>query len=44
MSFATAKKMGAQTDEANTNAGTAAASQIVSFFESNENLFQVNRN
>lgn len=39
----TSKKMGAQTEEANTNAGTAAASQIVSFFESNENLFQVNR-
>jgi D-3-phosphoglycerate dehydrogenase / 2-oxoglutarate reductase len=39
----TAKKMGAQTAEANTNAGTAAAAQIIEFFESGINRFQVNK-
>lgn len=38
-----AKKMGAQTSEANINAGIAAAEQIVAFFEKGDNTFQVNR-
>ncbi len=38
----TAKKMGAQTAEANINAGIAAANQIVAFFENGDNTFQVN--
>ncbi|MFP4365544.1 MAG: NAD(P)-dependent oxidoreductase [Bacteroidales bacterium] len=40
--FFTPKKMGAQTAEANINAGIAAASQIVNFFEKNDRTFQVN--
>jgi len=40
--FATPKKMGAQTAEANVNAGLAAARQIVAFFESGCTRFQVN--
>jgi D-3-phosphoglycerate dehydrogenase len=40
--FATPKKMGAQTEEANINAGLAAASQIVNFFEKNDTTFKVN--
>ncbi len=40
--FATPKKMGAETAEANINAGAAAASQIVAFFEENNTKFQVN--
>jgi D-3-phosphoglycerate dehydrogenase len=39
----TAKKMGAQTVEANNNAGVAAANQIVSFFEEGVTRFQVNK-
>ncbi len=39
----TAKKMGAQTAEANINAGIAAANQIVAFFEKGDNTFQVNK-
>ena len=39
----TAKKMGAQTSEANINAGIAAARQIVAFFEKGDTTFQVNR-
>ena len=39
----TPKKMGAQTAEANINAGIAAASQINSFFESGAAKFQVNK-
>ncbi len=39
----TAKKMGAQTAEANNNAGIAAANQIVSFFKKGDTTFQVNR-
>ncbi len=39
----TAKKMGAQTSEANINAGLAAAKQIVKFLEEGDNTFQVNR-
>ncbi len=38
-----AKKMGAQTAEANINAGVAAATQIVSFFEKGDTTFQVNK-
>ena len=41
--FATPKKMGAQTTEANTNAGIAAAKQIVDFFENGNTRFQVNK-
>lgn len=39
----TAKKMGAQTAEANINAGIAAATQIVNFFEKGDTTFQVNK-
>ena len=39
----TAKKMGAQTEEANVNAGLAAARQIVAFFENGDKTFQVNK-
>jgi D-3-phosphoglycerate dehydrogenase len=42
--FATPKKMGAQTAEANMNAGVAAAKQIINFLEKGDNTFQVNRN
>jgi len=38
----TPKKMGAQTEEANVNAGLAAARQIVGFFEHGEQQFIVN--
>lgn len=38
-----AKKMGAQTSEANINAGIAAAEQIVAFFEKGDTTFQVNK-
>ena len=41
--FATPKKMGAQTAEANINAGIAAARQIVEWFETGENKFQLNK-
>ncbi len=40
--FATPKKMGAQTAEANVNAGLAAARQIVAFFAEGCTRFQVN--
>ncbi|MBM4403922.1 MAG: 3-phosphoglycerate dehydrogenase [Candidatus Cloacimonetes bacterium] len=40
--FATPKKMGAQTEEANTNAGVAAARQIIAFFEKGDVAFKVN--
>ena len=40
--FATPKKMGAQTAEANINAGIAAAKQIVDFIENGNTRFQVN--
>jgi len=39
----TAKKMGAQTEEANVNSGLAAARQIVAFFEKGDKTFQVNK-
>lgn len=41
--FATPKKMGAQSAEANINAGLAAARQIVGFFETGCTRFQVNK-
>jgi D-3-phosphoglycerate dehydrogenase len=41
--FATAKKMGAETAEANINAGLAAARQIVDFFATGNTKFQVNK-
>ncbi len=41
--FFTPKKMGAQTAEANINAGIAAAKQIVNFFETGDVTFQVNK-
>ncbi len=34
--------MGAQTAEANINAGVAAAQQIINFFENGDTTFQVN--
>lgn len=40
--FFTPKKMGAQTAEANLNAGVAAARQIVNFIEKGETTFKVN--
>jgi D-3-phosphoglycerate dehydrogenase / 2-oxoglutarate reductase len=42
-SFFTAKKMGAQTEEANINAGIAAIKQIINFFEKGDTTFQVNK-
>ncbi|MBN2424038.1 MAG: 3-phosphoglycerate dehydrogenase [Calditrichaceae bacterium] len=41
--YFTPKKMGAQTAEANINAGIAAARQIVNFFEKGDRTFQVNK-
>ena len=41
--FATPKKMGAQTAEANVNAGLAAARQIVDFFKNGNTKFQLNK-
>ena len=40
---ATPKKMGAETAEANLNAGLAAARQIVDFFRTGNTRFQVNK-
>jgi len=40
--FFTPKKMGAQTTEANINAGLAAIRQIIAFFEQGDRTFQVN--
>jgi D-3-phosphoglycerate dehydrogenase len=40
--FFTPKKMGAQTAEANLNAGVAAAKQIVNFLEKGDTTFKVN--
>jgi D-3-phosphoglycerate dehydrogenase len=39
----TAKKMGAQTEEANINAGVAAARQIVDYFKTGNEKFKVNK-
>lgn len=41
--FSTPKKMGAQTAEANTNAGIAAANQIVDFVKNGNEKFRVNK-
>lgn len=41
--FSTPKKMGAQTEEANVNAGLAAANQIVDFFATGNEKFRVNK-
>lgn len=41
--FFTPKKLGAQTSEANNNAGIAAAEQIVSFITTGDKKFQVNK-
>lgn len=41
--FGTPKKMGAETAEANMNAGLAAASQIVEFFKNGNTKFQLNK-
>lgn len=41
--FFTPKKMGAQTAEANINAGIAAANQIINYFENGDTTFQVNK-
>lgn len=40
--FFTPKKMGAQTSEANINAGIAAAKQIIGFIENGDTTFKVN--
>jgi D-3-phosphoglycerate dehydrogenase len=39
----TAKKMGAQTEEANINAGVAAARQMVDYFESGNETYKINK-
>ena len=39
----TKKKMGAQTEEANINAGVAAARQIVEYFENGNEKFRLNK-
>lgn len=41
--FFTPKKMGAQTEEANVNAGLAAARQIVNFIKKGDDKFRVNK-
>ena len=41
--FATPKKQGAETAEANMNAGLAAANQIVGYFATGCTKFQVNK-
>lgn len=41
--FFTPKKMGAQTGEANINAGVAAANQIIGFLTKGDKTFQVNK-
>lgn len=41
--FSTPKKIGAQTKEANRNAGIAAAHQIVAFFKEGDDRFSVNK-
>lgn len=41
--YATPKKQGAETSEANINAGLAAANQIVGFLKNGDNTFQVNK-
>lgn len=41
--YCTPKKQGAETSEANVNAGLAAANQIVKFFKNGDKTFQVNK-
>ena len=41
--FFTAKKMGAQTAEANINSGVAAVTQIINFLEKGDETFRVNK-
>ncbi len=41
--YFTPKKMGAQTAEANNNAGIAAIDQIIAFFEKGDTTYQVNK-
>lgn len=41
-SYWTPKKMGAQTGEANVNAGVASAKQIIAFFEKGDKTYKVN--
>ncbi|MFL5762909.1 MAG: NAD(P)-dependent oxidoreductase [Bacteroidia bacterium] len=41
--YCTPKKQGAETSEANVNAGLAAANQIVKFFKNGDKMFQVNK-
>lgn len=41
--YSTPKKQGAETAEANVNAGVAAAEQIIAFFERNDQTSRVNR-
>lgn len=41
--YATPKKMGAQTAEANFNAGVAAARQVINFIQNDDTTFQVNK-
>jgi D-3-phosphoglycerate dehydrogenase len=41
--FATPKKMGAETEEANINAAVAALNQIIDFFETGNEQFRVNK-
>ncbi|MEN6619082.1 MAG: NAD(P)-dependent oxidoreductase [Rikenellaceae bacterium] len=41
--FASPKKMGAETAEANVNAGLAAANQIIRFFATGDKTFQLNK-
>jgi D-3-phosphoglycerate dehydrogenase len=40
--FFTPKKMGAQTSEANINAGLASANQIIGFLKNGDETFKVN--
>lgn len=41
--FATPKKMGAETAEANINAGLAAANQVINYIKKGDKTFQVNK-
>jgi D-3-phosphoglycerate dehydrogenase len=41
--FSSSKKIGAETAEANINAGLASANQIIKFFQTGDTTFQVNK-
>jgi len=41
--YSTPKKQGAETSEANVNAGVAAAEQVVAFFENGDQTYRVNK-